>query len=311
MATEDGYDSTEQQVFSPQWNEKTDYAQDFANATRFYEGALLMVGDISSIQTTSDGLNYDIYLLDTRTGERRQLTTDLDYNRSVTSARTARRCTSVQLVVWIGWTSSAALQRPSLIDVVAFPQMGRVGLWNNRRSLNEPWLMDLSVGQQLGSYSGQPIIIDPDWTIRGWSWFPDSTRAVINEQQRPDAVTPRAPDTPWRVSIISFPTRRNGRTWNQSIRIKRQSHYSRFGQGLQPDGRSPRAAAGLKGTYSGTATLQYIGIFGFGTYSVTYKNYSDDGKTFINGTEGVNIYNPMGNAVWSANLTSEGERSTT
>lgn len=311
VATEDGYELTEQRVFSPQWDERTDYAGDFANATRFYEGASWHEGGrYLKYQTTSDGLNYDIYLLDTRTGERRQLTTDLDYNESGDLSPDGKTVYFSSARGLDRMDVFTALQRPSLIDVVAFPQMGRVSLWNNRRSLNEPWLMDLSVGQQLGGYSGQPIIIDPDWTIRGWSWFPDSTRAVINEQQRPDTVTPGAPDTPWRVSIISFPTREATEplepvhqdpdaiaTWSVPVKdfnpmVGRQE---------------PRRV--LKGTYSGTATLQYIGIFGFGTYSVIYKNYSDDGKTFINGTERVNIYNPMGNAVWTANLTSEGERS--
>lgn len=65
----------------------------------------------------------------------------------------------------------------------------------------------------------------------------------------------------------------------------------------------------LKGKDSGTATLQYSGTFASGSYSVTYDNYSDDGKTFINGTEKVTVVNPIGNATWTADLTSTGERS--
>ncbi|WP_275571739.1 hypothetical protein [Mycolicibacterium vanbaalenii] len=310
VATADGYKLVEQRIFSPQWYEDTDYATDFGNATRFYEGASWHAGGrYLKYQTTSTGLNYDIYLLDTATGERRQLTTDLDYNESGDISPDGRSVYFSSARGLDRMDVFTALERPSLIDSAAFPQIGRVSLWNNRRSMNEPWLMNLDAGQQQGGYSGQPIVIDPDWTIRGWSWFPDSTRALINEQQRPDTVTGGgAPDTPWRVSIISFPSREATTPlppvhqdpdaiaeW--SVPVKEYKPMM---------GRQDTRV--LKGTHSGTATLRYSGIFAFGTYSVTYKNYSDDGKTFINGTEKVKIKNPMGDSVWSADLTSTGER---
>lgn len=310
VATETGYTLVDQRIFSPQWDENTEYAEDFANATRFYEGASWHAGGrYLKYQTTTTGLNYDIWLLDTATGERRQLTTDLDYNESgdispdgrsiyFSSARGADRMDVF-----------TALERPSLLDVAAFPQMGRVSLWNNRRAMNEPWVMNLEEGQQLDGYSGQPIITDPDWTIRGWSWFPDSTRAVINEQQRPDTATPGAPDTPWRFSIISFPTREATTPlapvhqdpeaiarWSVPV----EEYHPMMGREVP--------SRVLKGKYSGTAELQYSGTFASGTYSVIYENYSDDGKTFINGIEKVAVVNPIGNATWSADLTSTGER---
>lgn len=310
VATETGYTLVDQRIFSPQWDEETEYAQDFVNATRFYEGASWHAGGrYLKYQTTTTGLNYDIWLLDTATGERRQLTTDLDYNESgdvspdgtsvyFSSARGADRMDVF-----------TALVRPSLIDSAAFPQIGRVSLWNNRRSMNEPWVMNLDAGQQLGGYSGQPIIIDPDWTIRGWSWFPDSTRALINEQQRPDIVTPGAPDTPWRFSVISFPTR-EATTPLAPVRQDPEAiaRWSVPVEDYNPMMGRQVPSRVLKGTHSGTATLHYVGNFASGAYSVTYENYSDDGKTFINGTETVTVVNPIGNATWSADLTSTGER---
>ncbi|WP_323055641.1 Ig-like domain-containing protein [Mycobacterium pinniadriaticum] len=310
VATEDGYTLVDQRIFSPQWDEDTEYAADFANATRFYEGASWHAGGrYLKYQTTTTGLNYDIWLLDTATGERRQLTTDLDYNESgdispdgesiyFSSARGADRMDVF-----------TALVRPSLLDVAAFPQIGRVSLWNNRRAMNEPWVMSLDEGQQLDGYSGQPIIIDPDWTIRGWSWFPDSTRALINEQQRPDTVTPGAPDTPWRFSIISFPSR-EATTPLAPVHQDPEAiaMWSVPVEEYNPMMGRQEPSRVLKGKYSGTATLQYSGAFAGGSYSVTYENYSDDGKTFINGTEQVTVVNPIGNATWSADLTSTGER---
>ncbi|BBX10273.1 Ig-like domain-containing protein [Mycolicibacterium aichiense] len=310
VATDTGYKLVDQRIFAPQWDENTEYAQDFANATRFYEGGSWHAGGrYLKYQTTTTGLNYDIYLLDTLTGERRQLTTDLDYNESGDVAPDGRSVYFSSARGADRMDVFTALQRPSLLDVAAFPQMARVSLWNNRRAMNEPWVMNLDDGQQLGSYSGQPVIIDPDWTIRGWSWFPDSTRALINEQQRPDTVTPGAPDTPWRFSIISFPTREATTPlppvhqdpdaiakWSVPV-----EEYTPM-MGRQVPSRV------LQGKDSGTATLSYSGTFASGSYSVTYDNYSDDGKTFINGTEKVTVVNPIGNATWTADLTSTGER---
>ena len=309
VPTADGYKLTDQRIFSPQWLENADYAEDFADATRFYEGASWHAGGrYLKYQTTSTGLNYDIYLLDTATGERRQLTTDVDYNESGDIAPDGNSIYFSSARGLDRMDVFTALERPSLIDSAAFPQIGRVSLWNNRRSMNEPWLMNLAAGQQQGGYSGQPIIVDPDWTIRGWSWFPDSTRAVINEQQRPDTVTPGAPDTPWRVSIISFPTR----TPTTPLPPVHQDPEAIASWSIPVEDYNPMMGRQdtrvLRGAHSGTATLRYSGIFAWGTYSVTYKNYSDDGKTFINGTEKVTILNPVGNSVWSADLTSEGER---
>lgn len=309
VPTAEGYKLVDQRIFSPQWVEDADYAEDFSDATRFYEGASWHAGGrYLKYQTTSTGLNYDIYLLDTATGERRQLTTDLDYNESGDVAPDGNSIYFSSARGLDRMDVFTALKRPSLIDSAAFPQIGRVSLWNNRRSMNEPWLMNLPAGQQQGGYSGQPIIIDPDWTIRGWSWFPDSTRAVINEQQRPDTVTPGAPDTPWRVSIISFPTR----TPTAPLPPVHQDPEAIASWSIPVEDYNPMMGRQdtrvLDGAHSGTATLRYRGIFAWGTYSVTYKNYSDDGKTFINGTEKVTILNPMGNSVWSADLTSEGEQ---
>lgn len=309
VATGEGYKLTDQRVFSPGWSEESDYALDFSDGTHFYEGASWQAGGrYLKYQTTTTGLNYDIYLLDTLTGERRQITTDLDYNESGDISPDGK---------WAYFSSArgldrmdvfTALVRPSLIDSAAFPQIGRVSLWNNRRAMNEPWMMSLDGSQELGGYSGQPIIIDPDWTVRGWSWFPDSTRALINEQQRPDTVTPGAPDTPWRFSIISFPSREP----TTPLEPVHQDPAAIAKWSVPVSDYKPmmgrQSTRVLKGTYSGTATLHYSGIFAWGSYSVTYENYSDDGKTFIDGTEKVKITNPMGNSVWSADLTSSGER---
>ncbi len=310
-ASPKGYELTDQRVFSPAWIKKSDFAADLSNAMRFYEGASWHEGGRTlKYQATSTGLNYDIFLMDTATGERRQLTTDLDYNEAADIAPDGKTAYFSSARGLDRMDVFTALERPSLIDSGAFGQIARVGLWNNRRCMNEPWLMNMAAGQQRGGYSGQPIVIDPSWTIRGWSWFPDSTRAVINEQQRPDAVTgPGAPDTAWRTSIISFPTR-SASTPLEPVHQDPAAiaKWSVPIKDFNPMMGRQAPLRVLKGKHSGTATLEYLGIYAVGSYSVSYKNYSDDGKTFLNGTEKIAITSALTKAEWSANLTSTGER---
>ncbi len=231
VATDTGYSLVDQRIFSPQWDENTEYAADFANATRFYEGGSWHAGGrYLKYQTTTTGLNYDIYLLDTLTGERRQLTTDIDYNESGDVAPDGRSVYFSSARGADRMDVFTALQRPSLLDVAAFPpQMARVSLWNNRRAMNEPWVMNLDDGQQLGGYSGgQPIIIDPDWTIRGWSWFP---RLHPRPDQRAAASghrDPRRAHHPVAIQHHQFPpTERPRPRSRRCTRIPRQSPSGR------------------------------------------------------------------------------------
>lgn len=310
--TDKGYELTDQRVFSPPWVKKSDFAADRENAMRFYEGASWHEGGrILKYQETSTGLNYDIYLLDTATGERRQLTTDLDYNEAADIAPDGRTVYFTSARGLDRMDVFTALQRPSLIDSGAFGQIARVSLWNNRRCMNEPWMMQMDPGQQLGGYSGQPIIIDPAWTVRGWSWFPDSTRAVINEQERPaDSQGPGAPDTPWRTSIVRFSTR--NATAPMSPVHQNPAAIAKWSvpiKDFNPMMGRQAPLKVLKGKKSGTATIQYLGAYAIGSYAVAYKNYSDDGKTFIDGTERIVVPYAAASAEWSADLTSKGERS--
>ena len=310
--TAKGYELTDQRVFSPAWEHKSDYAADRENAMRFYEGASWHEGGrILKYQATSTGLNYDIFLMDTVTGERRQLTTDLDYNEAGDIAPDGKTVYFTSARGLDRMDVFTALQRPSLIDSGAFGQIARVGLWNNRRCMNEPWMMQMDPAQQLGGYSGQPLIIDRAWTVRGWSWFPDSTRAVINEQERPaGSQGPGAPDTPWRTSILRFPAR--AATTPLSPVHQDPAAIAKWSvpvKDFNPMMGRQAPLKTLKGKKSGTATIQYLGAYAIGSYAVDYTNYSDDGKTFIDGTERIVVPNATAGARWTANLKSKGERS--
>lgn len=299
----DGYVLTDQRIFNPLWDKKTDYAADLAPAGRFYEGASWHNGGRTlKYQTTSTALNYDIWLMDTTTGDRRPLTSDLDYNEAGDIAPDGKTTYFSSARGLNRMTVFTQLVRPSLIDSATFGQIGRVSLWNNRRCMNEPWLMDTAIGQQEGGYSGQPIVIDPAWTIRGWSWFDDSTRALVNEQPGPGGSGDQT-----RISILKFPARTPtapqppihqdpAKIAQWSVPVK---DYNPLMGRVMP-GRL------LKGKQSGTALLSYIGSYASGRFSVVYNNYSDDGVSFLNGSETILVVLAPLTATWNASLRSTG-----
>lgn len=299
----DAYELTDQRIFNPPWVKKTDYAADLANAAHFYEGASWNNGGRTlKYQTTSTGLNYDIWLMDTATGDRRPLTSDLDYNEAGDIAPDGKTTYFSSARGLNRMTVFSQLVRPALIDSASFGQIGRVSLWNNRRCMNEPWLMDTAIGQQEGGYSGQPIVIDPAWTIRGWSWFDDSTRALVNEQPGPGG-----PESETRISILKFPARTPtapqtpihqdpAKIAQWSVPVK---DYNPLMGRVMP-------VRLLKGKHSGTALLSYIGSYASGRFSVTYTNYSDDGASFLNGAETILVVLAPLTATWNASLRSTG-----
>ena len=301
----DHYVLADQRIFNPSWVKKTDYAEDLANAAHFYEGASWNNGGRTlKYQTTSTGLNYDIWLLDTATGDRRPLTSDLDYNEAGEIAPDGRTTYFSSARGLNRMTVFTQLVRPALIDSASFGQIGRVSLWNNRRCMNEPWLMDTAIGQQEGGYSGQPIVIDPAWTIRGWSWFDDSTRALVNEQPGPGSSEKQT-----RISILKFPARTP--TAPQTPVHQDPAKIAQWSvpvKDFNPLMGRIRPVRLLKGKYSGTALLSYFGAYASGRFSVSYANYSDDGATFLDGVETILVVLAPLTATWSANLTSRGAR---
>ncbi|NTY58341.1 TolB family protein [Mycolicibacterium sphagni] len=301
----DQYTLTDQRVFNPLWVKRTHFAADLANAAHFYEGASWNNGGRTlKYQTTSTGLNYDIWLLDTATGERRPLTSDLDYNEAGEIAPDGKTTYFSSARGLNRMTVFTQLARPALIDSASFGQIGRVGLWNNRRCMNEPWLMDTAIGQQEGGYSGQPIVIDPAWTIRGWSWFDDSTRALVNEQPGPGGSEKQT-----RISILKFPARTptvpQPPIHQDPAKIAQWSVPVKDFNPLMGRIMPMRV---LKGKHSGTAIVSYLGSYASGKFSVAYANYSDDGMTFLNGVESILVVLAPLTATWTANLTSSGAR---
>jgi hypothetical protein len=272
---------------------------------RYYElGEWIDGGRGIKYGTTTTAGNYDIWEVDLATGARRQITQDVDYNElydlspdGETIAYSSPRGLDRMKVF-------SQLVRPAFLEVVSFPQLGRVGLWNNRRCMNERWLMDRA-GQR-GGYAGQPIVTEDNWVIRGWSWFPDGTRALVAEERLPNEPEPSAGYDRARLRVLRFPARAPTTPLSTvSLADVDLSWAVPYGQYTSL---ATQQIAGqvVPGAHSGTATITYSGNFAVGFASVTYDAYSDDGLSFVNGTETVDTPLNLSNSNWLADLTISG-----
>lgn len=305
---ESSYALADPRVIDPPYG-GSDFASDWVPGGRFYEGGDWIDGGRAvKFQTTTTGLNYDTWTFSLQTGEFRQMTTDLDYNELGSYSPDGR---------WL-WYSSArgldrmdvftAVERPSLLDGVAFGQIGRVSLWNNRRCMNEGWLMSRDVGQQRGGYAGQPVLLEDDWNLRQWEWFADGTRALVEEERLPNRAEPADPAARKRVSIVRLPARRPTRPLDQ-VHVGTLPWQRFTTPSADYETLAARQLQGkvLRGRAAGTVTLTNAGAFAAGRWSAKYENYSDDGRSFVDGTESLGTPNPVVLAFWDADLRVHGE----
>ncbi|HET7691244.1 MAG TPA: hypothetical protein VFK41_12730 [Nocardioidaceae bacterium] len=276
---------------------------------RFYEGGKFVAGNrYIKYQATRTGLNYDTGLLDLQTGEYRFLTRDLDYNEVGNSSPDGR---------WYDYSSARGLDRmdvftqlvrPPFLDMAAFGQVGRVGLWNNRRCMNEAWLMDIH-GQRTDGYAGQPIVTEDNWLARERQWLPDGRQLLLTEQLLPNLATNVPRDRQFRVRLVTLPelpattpladADLDDVDW-ESFTVPAADYTGMASR--------PALARIVQGRHSGTVTLNYSGTFASGTWSATYRNYSDDGLSYVSGVESISVPLAVGAAVWSADLRSTGAR---
>lgn len=304
-----GWEVVEPRVLNPAY-ELTDAPGGWIDGGRFYESGGGFSGRSFSYDgrtlkygTTTSALNYDVWKLDLATGRRTQVTTDVDYNEMSDTSPDGR---------WIAASSARGLdrmdvvtevRRPPFLDVVTFGQIGRIGLFNNRRCMNERWLWATDPGQQEGGYSGQPVVTEDGWLIRGWRWTEGGTGAVVFEERIPSEAEPAAPEQRTRIRELRFPARRPHRraapvpladltdlSWAAD-----HASYSTLAGRTQPS----RVVRGPRG---GIATLSYLGQFAAGRWAVRYDRYVDETGRTITGTESLTTANPLVQATWDVDL---------
>lgn len=305
--TSRGYRLVRPRVVQPRYR-RSGNAADWVAGGRFYEGGKFVLGDrYLKYQTTRTGLNYDTGLLDLRTGEYRFMTRDLDYNETGDASPDGR---------WYSYSSARGLDRmdvftqlvrPPFLDMVAFGQVGRVGLFGNRRCMNEAWLMDFG-GQRANGYAGQPLLTQDNWLARRRQWYPDSKRILLTEQLLPNVADGVPTGRQYRLRIVRLPGRATRPLPTRDLdRVDwdRITVPARKYQGLAA---GPAVTRVIEGRVSGRAVLSYLGNFASGSWHVRYRNYSDDGVNTISGTESITVPSAIGTAVWAADLRSKGAR---
>ncbi|MFE9186765.1 hypothetical protein ACFYMB_25940 [Micromonospora haikouensis] len=294
-------------VLNPPYRLDSDVAA-WSDGSRYYEtGAFADGGRTLKYGTEGTALNYDIYELDLATGRRTRVTTDLDYNELYAASPDG---TSLAYSSGRGldrMTVFSQVTRPPLIDLMSFSQLGRIALWNNRLCMNEMWLMPR--GTQSGTYGGQPVVPEDNWHIRGWSWFADGTKALVTEFRDPAEAAPGNPAERVRLQILSFPNRKP--TAPEPVvdldTVDMASWaipYDRY-VGMGAHAVTDRT---IKGKAAGTARVRYLGTFAAGSWTVDYDHYSEDGVTFLDGSESMATPSPVLLGVYQADLSLTGSR---
>jgi len=290
---ESEYEVTSPVVVNPPYSMWGD-AQGWVDGGRFYElGDWTNGGRSIKYGTTTTALNYDVWELDLATGARRQVTTDLDYNElyspspdgTVAAYSSARGLDRMDVLT--------QLVRPPFLDAASFAAVGRISLFNNRRCMNEAWLMDSS-GQRDG-YAGQPVVLEDGWVIRSWSWFADGTRALVFEESGSGGDTPQR-----RIRILHFPTR-SPQPPLPSVDLDDLDLSWAFPYGAYTGLAGRSFVKFVPGPRGGGALMLRLGVFGIGIWFVAYFDYSDDGTRFISGTESV-TGSPLASTTWAASL---------
>lgn len=301
------YVVTQPRVIQPQYSTAGGPA-DWVAGGRFYEGGRFVLGNrFIKFQTTRTALNYDTGLLDLTTGRYRFMTRDLDYNETGDESPDGR---------WYSYSSARGLDRmdvftqlvrPPLIDMVAFGQIGRVGLFNNRRCMNEAWLMGFG-GQRADGYGGQPLLTEDNWLARKRQWYPDSRTLLLTEQLLPNVAGGVPAGRQYRLRIVRLPV---PATDPLPVQDLDDVDWSKIGvPASKYRGMASRQVPFhvLHGEVSGRAVLTYLGTFAGGSWTVRYRNYSDDGVNVVSGQESIRVPSAIGVSTYTADLRSTGAR---
>jgi lysophospholipase L1-like esterase len=295
--TATGYVTSDPRVLNPQGpSSPFDTNLDaWSRSTALFEFKSFAAGGASATYVQAGGdSNIDIWKVNLQTGQRTRLTANPDWDEDNApsldgqslldnSNRTMHRTDMV-----LGLLPYRSFFTAPGVAGAAFYYVGSA---QRRECQLVPWLLPAKgddnarlLGQPIQPYTGGPI--HPANDINGFpQWSPDSTEiALATQDSRTDLSAPylmiarltsRKPTTPRIVS--SAPG-----SWAPSP--------TDYHGGLPAD-----TSVTVHGLASGTATLTSAGAAGIlgGSWSVTYNNYSDDGRDFINGTARTDMPNVL------------------
>ncbi|WP_329539064.1 TolB family protein [Streptomyces sp. NBC_01358] len=267
--------------------------------------------EVTFIGHPNESANIDVFAADLRTGKVRRLTAHPEYTDPVTSSPDDR---------WIVALDTRGSDRqmflagmrgiPPVTDLLTTTAVSSVRN-NQQRRFFQPFLIDRFgdrgeyAGQQLNAGDGSPgSASDPNWNVRADpEWSPDGTSVVyaqrlvsapscggVNPLKCPESTEPG--DRRTRLMIAHLVDRGPSPTRH----VAPAPRNVPWGQVHQPGTAAPQrpypaeSTYALRGKAAGSATVeikwneQHTEVR---TVSARYRNYSDDGRTFLNGTESV------------------------
>jgi WD40-like Beta Propeller Repeat len=147
----------------------------------------------------------------------------------------------------------------------------------------QPWLLPSS-GDRGGTLLGQPLApytggkVHPQNNVPGrGAWNPKSTKVALTEMSY---ATDRGVNRLLIAKLDRKPTK------PVKVRSSAPGDWAPTPEQYAGVADTTQTVT-LDGLAAGTATVSYSGNLIFGDYSVTYDGYSDDGRTFIDGTESI------------------------
>lgn len=229
--------------------------------------------------------NPDMYELDLKTGERTRLTGNPDWDEdggespdgSLLSMYSDRGMHRVD--------TAGLLPRRSFIDypISLNAAIYYVGTTPGFQCDLQPWLMPASgddegarLGQPLTVYDGGDVHAQNNVPGRG-AWSPDSTKVALTEMSYTSGMGGE------RLRVARLDREAGAPLPVVSSEVGSWATTPELYRGTN----DVQGTVTVKGLHSGTATITHLGNLFAGSHSVVYHDYSDDGKSFVSGTESI------------------------
>ena len=249
---------------------------DWGEAKEFADGGANIL-----YYTTIDSLNFDAVKLDLATGSITRLTRHPEYDEDLQQSRDGQWYVQASFRNYDRMGVFSIVPRPPIVD--SFTRNAVVLLRNTSSGRR---FFDIFLQDEFGSrdgYTGQQLNVpnDPDWNTRGaHGWHPDGTKLAFFEQLDPDLGMPAT-----RLRVATF-TSRSPAPPIPTV----TSPDPIWAVPLQDlTGPAEDTAGTLLGAVSGRAEVDFHLMTAPGSANgnvlVEYFDYSDDGRSILNGTE--------------------------
>jgi hypothetical protein len=269
--------------------------------------------DATYVQVGGIQTGVDVWSVNLATGKRTRLTAhpDWDEDNAVSPNGELMALYTGRTMNFTDWVGGLLPVREFIRAPLSVMSSGAIG--GNKMCHPPMWLLPAS-GDQGGTLAGQPIVsyayknVTVTNNLTGSAqWSPDGTKLALNTNLTTEPyIRDRGKNAPF--LLVANLTSRKGTKAARTV-------SSDVGS-WAPTPTDYHGALGFKGTVTlkgprgGTVTLTYAGapgpgVFLDGEWSETYKDYSDNGKDFVNGTSRID---GLLDGSYSSHLTMTGSR---